>query len=208
MADAQHRVDPPAPARGERARFWALLVLSVVLLAGSVLVVWALLGPGVQGALASQEADGVREFGVAGDVDLGSDLGPTFGAGADTQMSIIGSVATVRPESGWWVTPQAHGGLLLRSPDRVLVVDIGVVTEAEARVALDLAGADGDPLRTETLASGARVQHVTGDGDFAAVLKLGGADLLVEAEVTPGGDHAGYRPALGALLESVALPAN
>ena len=191
-----------------RVRFWGLLVLSVVLLAGSVLVVWALLGPGVRAGLASQEADGVREFGVAADVDLGSNLGAYFGSGADTQLSILGSVATVRPESGWWVTPQAHGGLLLRSPDRVLVVKISVATEAETRVALDLAGAGGDPLRTEMLASGARVQHVTGDMKFAAVLELGDADLLVEAEVTSEGDLAAYRSALGVLLESVVLPGN
>jgi len=190
-----------------RARFWALLGLSVALLACSALAVWALLAPSVRAGLASQEADGLRAFGVSEGTDSGFDLGAAFGTRADTQISILGAVAAVTPDTGWWITPQVHGGLLLRSPDRVLVVEIGVARAAEARETLELAGAEGDPLRTETLANGARVQHVTGDTEFTAIVELGDTDLLIEAEVTSEGDLADYRPAMGALLESVAQPA-
>ncbi|MGK0741415.1 hypothetical protein ACSHWG_05970 [Leucobacter sp. Z1108] len=207
MADAQRHLDPPAPARGKGTRFWALLLLSMLLLVCSALAVWVLLAPSVRAGLAGQEADGLRAFGVNDDTDSGFDLGSAFRAGADTDMSTLGAVAAVTPDSGWWITPQVHGGLLLRSPDRVLIVEIGIATAADAGEALERAGADGDPLRTETLANGARVQHVTGDTEFTAVVELGDTDLLVEAEVTPEGDLVDYRPALGTLLESVTRPA-
>ncbi|MGK0715811.1 hypothetical protein ACR5KS_07050 [Leucobacter sp. W1153] len=207
MADAQRHLDPPAPARGKGTRFWALLVLSVLLLACSALAGWVLLAPSVRAGLASQEADGLRAFGVSEYTGTGLDLGAAFRAGADTEMSTSGALAAVTPDTGWWITPQVHGGLLLHSPDRVLVVEIGVARAAEARERLDLAGAAGDPLRTETLANGARVQHVIGDTEFTAVVELGDTDLLVEAEVNPEGDLVDYRPALGALLETVTRPA-
>lgn len=206
-AEPVQLVDRAAPTRGERRRFWALLGLSVALLACSALAVWVLLAPSVRAGLAGQEADGLRAFGVNDDTDSGFDLGSAFRAGADTDMSTLGAVAAVTPDSGWWITPQVHGGLLLRSPDRVLIVEIGIATAADAGEALERAGADGDPLRTETLANGARVQHVTGDTEFTAVVELGDTDLLVEAEVTPEGDLVDYRPALGTLLESVTRPA-
>lgn len=206
-AEPVQLVDRAAPTRGERRRFWALLGLSVALLACSALAVWVLLAPSVRAGLAGQEADGLRAFGVGDDTDSGFDLGAAFGIRDDTEVSVQDAVAAVTPDTGWWITPQVHGGLLLRSPDRVLIVEIGIATAADAGEALERAGADGDPLSTETLANGARVQYFTGDTEFTAVVELGDTDLLVEAEVNPEGDLVDYRPALGALLESVTRPA-
>jgi hypothetical protein len=194
MADAQVRLDPPAPARGERARFRTLLVFSVLLLAASVTVVVGLVSPGFEAEAAGREADGVRAFEFSGSSD---------GAAAPADAIDAPAVVTVTPEAGWWVEPDAEA-LRLGSPDRTLGIEMRVVTEREAREALEGVTAGGDPLLTETLASGTRVQHVTAGEEFIAAAELGDAVVLVVAAAAPEVELADYRVALGHLLNSMA----
>lgn len=194
MADAQRHLDPPAPARGKGTRFWALLVLSVLLLATSVTVVAGLVSPGFEAAAAGREADGVRAFEFGGSSD---------GAAAPADATDAPAVVTVTPEAGWWVEPHAEA-LRLSSPDRALGIEMRVVTEREAREALEGGTAGGDPLLTETLASGARVQHATAGEEFIAAAELGDAVVLVVAAAAPAVELSDYRVALGHLLNSLA----
>lgn len=149
-------------------------------------VVTALVAPGLEAVAAGREADGTRSFALG---DGGSSLDP---AGA----------VTLTPEAGWWVEPRAST-LWLSSPDRALGVELRVVSEREARDALEGARAGGDPLLTETLASGALVRHVTEAERFVALAQIGDTVVLLEAAATPEAALADYRVALGRLLDSL-----
>lgn len=178
-----------APAESGGLPGWALVIAALAGLAVTAGVLAAILWPALGSALAAEPADGSRAFGVA------ADLSP------DTAS------ATVRPAADWSVRPVADGELVLQSPDRKLTVELSVVPAADADAALAEAAEDA-PVLSEVLASGLVLRHATLDERLIGVLASGEAaveTVLVEASVEPPAELADYRPALGALLESVEL---
>jgi len=134
----------------------------------------------------------------------------------------IGTAHEIEPPAGWSVQPTVDrgallpgDGLVLRSPDRVLTVEMRVVAAGQQLVA----GLEGDsaaglgsrgvavgPVLTETLESGAELGHgLSAEGDFVALLGLEGADdqLLVEARTDDPALLDAYRAELAALLLDV-----
>lgn len=186
-ARAANEPSEASPHRSAGARLVALLGAALLLTLGTIALLAALLAPALGAVTSGQTADGRRGFGIGDGV---GSAGP-------------GAAITVTPAAGWWVQPAAHGGLQLRSPDRVLTVTLQSVSSAEAAAALADAGAAGDPLRSEVLAGGITAQHVTGATGIVVVLELADAAVLVEAQLAPEGELAEYRPALGELLASV-----
>ena len=165
-----------------------------------------LLLPALAGTAAGRLADGTEAFdiGFAAGAAATPAAAPAPAGSAATDLAPVAGEPTVTPAAGWWVQPQPSGGILLRSPDRILTVEMAVVADAAARTALSDAEAAGDPLRREELASGTTAQHVTGETGIVVVIELAASTVLVEAQLTPEGELADYRPALGELLESVA----
>lgn len=195
-------VDLPAPSGAPRSRLLALLGAAALLSLGSLTLLAVLLLPALAGTAAGRLADGTEAFDIG--FAVGAAATPASAGSAATDLAPVAGEPTVTPAAGWWVQPQPSGGILLRSPDRVLTVEMAVVADAAARTALSDAEAAGDPLRSEELASGTTAQHVTGETGIVVVIELAASTVLVEAQLTPEGELADYRPALGELLESVA----
>lgn len=195
-------VDLPAPSGAPRSRLLALLGAAALLSLGSLTLLAVLLLPALAGTAAGRLADGTEAFDIG--FAVGAAATPAPAGSAATDLAPVAGEPTVTPAAGWWVQPQPSGGILLRSPDRILTVEMAVVADAAARTALSDAEAAGDPLRSEELASGTTAQHVTGETGIVVVLELAASTVLVEAQLTPEGELADYRPALGELLESVA----
>jgi hypothetical protein len=195
-------VDLPAPSGAPRSRLLALLGAAALLSLGSLTLLAVLLLPALAGTAAGRLADGTEAFDIG--FAVGAAATPASAGSAATDLAPVAGEPTVTPAAGWWVQPQPSGGILLRSPDRVLTVEMAVVADAAARTALSDAEAAGYPLRSEELASGTTAQHVTGETGIVVVIELAASTVLVEAQLTPEGELADYRPALGELLESVA----
>lgn len=167
-------------------------------------------------------------------------LGPLHAARAKAEISDgvqaveIADGVTITPAQHWLAEPLVHdllripvlpdlrsprvylgghAGLLLRSPDRVLAVEIessgpGAEPEAEALLrqkasAIIGAGAELPAVRTETLASGHTVWHLDDVFAVLAVVDRGGTLVTVTAEPPDGESIEAYRPAIGQLLETV-----
>ena len=195
-------VDLPAPSGAPRSRLLALLGAAALLSLGSLTLLAVLLLPALAGTAAGRLADGTEAFDIG--FAVGAAAAPAPAGSEATDLAPVAGEPTVTPAAGWWVQPQPSGGILLRSPDRILTVEMAVVADAAARTALSDAEAAGDPLRREELASGTTAQHVTGETGIVVVLELAAATVLVEAQLAPESELADYRPALGELLESVA----
>lgn len=197
----------------QRGRRIALLIAVLGSLA-SIALLALMLVPGLRSALAAETADGTRAFGIG------------VGAGAGGGGSAIGgegAVAEVTPAAGWSVRPDPGGpGLILRSPDGLFEARLAPasteVADAALSAAMDAAetateadasgAAAGARVAVETLAGGLELRHVTVGRSFVGVLGLGGAAghadaILVSGETAPTADPERYRPALGALLESI-----
>ncbi|MBP1326747.1 hypothetical protein JOF28_001979 [Leucobacter exalbidus] len=138
---------------------------------------------------------------------------------AGSTQAVVGDGVTVTPGEGWVSQPRvtdllnwsplpplrdwavltgAETGVQLRSPDHELTVELSIDHGEGPRAALWLG--DGT-VRTETLASGAQLQHVDGEHEMRAIVTLGAREVRVTAHTE--GDLAAYRPALSALLESL-----
>ena len=199
----------------QRGRRIALMIAVLGSLA-SIALLALMLVPGLRSARAAETADGTRAFGI----------GIGIGAGAGGGGSAIGgegAVAEVTPAAGWSVRPDPGGpGLILRSPDGLFearlaptsteVADAALsaaIDAAETATEADASGsAAGARVAVETLAGGLELRHVTVGRSFVGVLGLGGAAghadaILVSGETAPTADPERYRPALGALLESI-----
>lgn len=197
----------------QRGRRIALMIAVLGSLA-SIALLALMLVPGLRSALAAETADGTRAFGIG------------VGAGAGGGGSAIGgegAVAEVTPAAGWSVRPDPGGpGLILRSPDGLFearlaptsteVADAALsaaIDAAETATEADASGsAAGARVAVETLAGGLELRHVTVGRSFVGVLGFGGAAghadaILVSGETAPTADPERYRPALGALLESI-----
>ena len=177
---------------------------------------------------------------IATGVGYAVTLGPLHAARAKAEISDgiqaieIADGITVTPATDWLAEPLVHellripvlpdlrsprvyfGGhsaMLLRSPDRLLTVEIespgpGAQAEAEALLrqkASEIvgAGAEVPALRTETLASGHTVWHLDDASALLAVVDRGGTLVTVVAERPDGESIDAYRPAIGQLLETV-----
>lgn len=116
-----------------------------------------------------------------------------------SQTFAIGDSTEVTLESGWSAQPGLDGGLLLRSPDRVLDVRLTEVTEAEADLALE-AAPTSQAVLTETLQNGAKARHLELENGWVVALDTTGGVVLLEAEVRPSSDADEYRTALAQLL--------
>lgn len=191
-ARAANEPSEASPHRSAGARLVALLGAALLLTLGTIGLLAALLAPALGAVTSGQTADGRRGFGIGDGVGA---AGP-------------GAAITVTPAAGWWVQPEATGGVLLRSPDRLLTVTLQAVSSAEAAAALADAGASADPLRSELLANGAVVRHRTAEEQLVAVIEAGDAELLLAAQVAPGRELDDYRPSIGLLLESIAPAAD
>lgn len=108
------------------------------------------------------------------------------------QSFTVGDIAKLTPAEGWSVQPEAHGAMLVRSPDRVLKVTIWPATGEDPLAP--------DAVLEETLQNGAKLQHLTTDEGFVAVLAVGGSAMRVDAVVEPPANLAGYRVAIAELL--------
>ncbi len=186
-------LDQPAQGTASRVRGIALIMIAAALSLGSLALLIVLLAPGLSAVNAGTRADGTESFQIVTAPDSRS----SDASEAPTVVSIV-------PAPDWWIQPASDGGLLLRSPDRVVNVEMTVVAESVAQATLDDVAA-GDPLRSEILANGLQVQHVLTTDELFAVLTLHDGVLQVEAQAASesASDLADYRSALGELLESV-----
>ncbi|WP_341728364.1 hypothetical protein [Brooklawnia sp.] len=167
-------------------------------------------------------------------------LGPVAAARAKAEVSdgtqpvAVGADFTVVPAQGWLSEPLVHDvlklpilpdlhswavyfgnqtGMLLRSPDRLLTVEIdthgaGAAPEAEVllrdRAAEILgAGTDQPAVRTEALVSGTTIWHMDAASSLLAVIECDGDLVSVAAERTDGEPIDVYRPAIGQLIATI-----
>lgn len=197
----------------QRGRRIALMIAVLGSLA-SIALLALMLVPGLRSALAAETADGTRAFGIG----IGAGAG-----GGGSALGGEGAVAEATPAAGWSVRPDPGGpGLILRSPDGLFEARLAPasteVADAALSAAMDAAetateadasgAAAGARVAVETLAGGLELRHVTVGRSFVGVLGLGGAAghadaILVSGETAPTADPERYRPALGALLESI-----
>lgn len=123
------------------------------------------------------------------------------------------SVPVLPDLRSWAVYFGTHTGTLLRSPDRLLTIEIdsrgpgsaqdaGSLLGDQAAVFADK-GAAAPALRTETLASGATLWHLDTASELLAVVDRDGDLVTVVAKRTDGGPIDPYRPAIGQLLETI-----
>lgn len=115
----------------------------------------------------------------------------------------IGPAPVVVP-ADWLITRESADAVIVRTPDGALRARLDAVTGDPAAT---VAGTDGaGPVRTEQLASGLTAVHADlDDGGLVAVVGPagGGASVRVVAELPAPDDAAGYRAAVGDLLEGV-----
>lgn len=143
----------PDEKRG-RASFWWFITVAALLSAAGVTVLVLLLAPPLQSALSTQVAE----------------PGQTFEIGADAEISL---------EQGWTAQTSLTGDLLVRSPDRLLEVQLAEVSAEQADRALQDAlageGAGG--------ADDAGQADDAGDAGDATATELGGPQVVAAAVV-------------------------
>ncbi|MBO1901211.1 hypothetical protein J4H92_04520 [Leucobacter weissii] len=160
----------------------ALIVVAVLGLALSIGVIAVLALPAFRSVGETGIADGSRAFGIA------DDDGRVF--------------AEAVPEAGWSVQPDPQGGgLLLRSPDRLLEVRLGPAGPESVAEPPEAPG-HGEMLR-EILEGGVELRHRTVGSELRGVLEAS-TPVLVRATALRGAELDRYRPALAELLVSVA----
>ncbi len=187
-AEVQRSQRAPWHQRG----WWPALLVAAVGSAAAVTVLVMLLVPALTSAFEAETTDGQRSY------DIGE-----WPTGGEEAASDLGSTSTVTPESGWSVQPDGDG-LLLRSPDRLLVVTM--TSEVAERQEPSLGG----EALVEVLSNGLELRHVTENGVFTGELATLDGPLYIEAHLAsqtePERTLADYRPALSALIESVRAP--
>lgn len=203
----------PRPPWHQRGRLAALAVAVLGSLLSCALLALMLL-PGLGAQAAETVADGTQAFTIGGGQGAGDGEGvaSVVSGLAAGDATTSGAHASVVPEVGWLVQPvrfsAAGTGLVVRSPDRVLTVEL--VPEAPDAEPINTSG-----WATETLATGLELQHQTVDGEFVGLLELtdgtppsdgapfAGSALLIQANVLGDADFEAYRPALATLLERI-----
>lgn len=213
LAQLPGRPGLPRPPWHQRGRLAALAIAVLGSMLSCALLALLLL-PGLGVRAAETVADGTQAFTIGGGQSPGGGDGVAFAVSGSVAggAAASGAHASVVPEAGWLVQPVRFGaagtGLVVRSPDRVLTVELAPHSS------------DAEPIDTsgwaaEALATGLELQHQTVDGEFVGLLELtdeglpadgaaldGGA-LFIQAEVLGDADFEAYRPALATLLERI-----
>lgn len=152
-------------------------------------------------------------------------LGPALWSASQTRVSdgvtpaLIGETAQVTPPQGWSVAPAPDGAVVVRSPDRRFEVTFTAEPEEGAsrrdgsfESALREAHLDAAEARSEVLANGAELRHVTLQFDGAEMvlgeLPYPTTTVIFRASVTDRGQLSVYRAELAALLLQVSAAAS
>jgi len=199
---AQSNLQAPQALQPPRRSWqWGAFIAAVLSSIVCLGLLTLLLLPPLQAAWATEIANGSENFSVADGVVV------TPGEGWSVRPGL-------QAQPAWPVQPGAAEGLVLRSPDRVLTVTIAAVGDEAAYAqaangattwvvdtlaALEAARAGGS-LRTETLANGVEVRHITSGSMITAVLDLPTGAVLVVGEVQRDATLDDYRAAFAELL--------
>lgn len=216
-AEPRPQEEQPGSRRPGRARRWVTTVVLTLLLLVVAGVAYAVtFGPEQYARLQAETSDGASPVAVGGTATVI----PERDWVVQPLVRDLFEWPPLPPLKDWSVLLDEQTGVLLLSPDQRLRVELDVLQGSSERAALawlreesrgidpDSAGRDAGaggtaPVRTETLASGLALRHVDGPERLAAVIDAGGGMLTLRADA--GGEAIDpYRPAISALLESIA----
>lgn len=182
--------EPPrltdAPRNFRRFRIVLFFLLAVVILVVGYAVT---LGPVHIAQLRAEASDGERALPIGSDAQI---TPPAEWVSEPLVRDLI-VWPPLPPLKDWSVVIGQEPGWLVRSPDRVLQVEVSPVAGSGV--------ATGAPL--ETLASGYTVTHVEEGGILTAVVDTGTGSVGVRATVEGEASLDAYRPAISQLLESI-----
>ncbi|UOQ59748.1 hypothetical protein MUN76_11915 [Leucobacter rhizosphaerae] len=184
MTESPRLTDAPRNFRRFRIVLFSLLAV-VILVVGYAVT----LGPVHIAQLRAEASDGERALPIGADAQI---TPPPEWVSEPLVRDLI-VWPPLPPLKDWSVVIGQEPGWLVRSPDRVLQVEVSSVAGSDVA-----AGA-----RVETLASGYTVTHVEEGGILTAVVDTGAGSVGVRATVEGEASLDAYRPAISQLLESI-----
>lgn len=190
--------------RGLRA---TLLILLAVLIVGISYVVT--LGPVHMAHLRAESSDGERALAIGERTQI---TPPAEWVSEPLVRDLI-AWPPLPPLKDWSVLVGQEPGLLLKTPDQKLKVEVTLVERSDVAAFLSDVAQDPDaeagteedavePL-DEVLASGLSVSHVAGPAEILAVVDTGGGIVGLRATTLGDANLTAYRPAIAQLLEAV-----